>query len=85
MISQPLFNSPLPAFPDKQSANLHFCERTVVALFMAWGCGGETGGTREVTLKLLALFKAFQVSCAQTQGQCVKTDSRVAPEKPWEF
>lgn len=40
-----LFNSPLPAFPDKWSRTSFSVERADMALFMAWGKRGKgTGG-----------------------------------------
>lgn len=55
-----LFNSPLPAFPDKRSRTSFSVERAVIALFMACGERG-TGDrrTREVTLKLFVPPSSF--------------------------
>lgn len=41
-----LFNSPLPAFPDKRSRTSFSAARAVIALFMAWGAGGTRGQGR---------------------------------------
>lgn len=87
--SKQLFNSPLPAFPDKQSQTLLFCRKgshCLVYGLRGQGCWGwKSEGQGRWHQDYLSLIEAFQVSCAQTQGHCVKTDFCVAPTQPWEF
>lgn len=55
-----LFNSPLPAFPDKQPPNLLFCAEGSHCFMASDSQGWEPGW---LTLKLLVPLEAFQVSC----------------------
>lgn len=57
-----LFNSPLPAFPDKRSRTSFPVERAVIALFMAWGRGREGRGQEDKGGDTKIICPSFKLS-----------------------